>query len=205
MWRSVTQQVPPLGKKECSYDNVSQDLIRGNSRTLLCGSEDPPSLRALILVEPVMLPPPISEKSLRKGDTNTAGVLARRELWEDHTALRAWLLQRYPWKIWDTRVLEVYLVLVLTNSMDQVYSPQRRNTVLSMIPTPLRGGLELCLSLAMPKRWATTTQTTTFSQGGWSARCALATLSMLLSESVQKWCRLCFAPANLIDVFIRGL
>ncbi|EJF56527.1 hypothetical protein DICSQDRAFT_113051 [Dichomitus squalens LYAD-421 SS1] len=77
--------------------------------TLVCGGNDPPSLRALILVEPVMLPPPISEESLKKGDTNTAGVLARREFWEDFATLRTWLLKRYPWKIWDPRVLELYL------------------------------------------------------------------------------------------------
>ena len=71
-----------------------------------------PHLRALILVEPVMLAPPILDKDPRiaAGDTNVAGVLARFEGWDSYASLRTMLRKRYPWKIWDGRVLEVYLV-----------------------------------------------------------------------------------------------
>ncbi|PIL29374.1 hypothetical protein GSI_09425 [Ganoderma sinense ZZ0214-1] len=77
--------------------------------TLACAANSPPPLCALILVEPVMLPPPVTERDLKKGDTNSSTVLARQEVWDDHKSLREWMLKRYPWKIWDVRVFELYL------------------------------------------------------------------------------------------------
>lgn len=69
-------------------------------------------MRALIFVEPVMIVPPISDGDPRimAGDTNVAGVLARWEGWDSYASLRNMLKKRYPWKIWDERVLEVHLV-----------------------------------------------------------------------------------------------
>ncbi len=69
-------------------------------------------MRALIFVEPVMVVPPISDRDPRimAGDSNVAGVLARSEGWDSYASLRNLLKKRFPWKIWDERVLEAYLV-----------------------------------------------------------------------------------------------
>ncbi|KAI1789393.1 Alpha/beta hydrolase family-domain-containing protein [Ganoderma leucocontextum] len=79
--------------------------------TIACANASIPCLRALIFVEPVMVVPPISDRDSRvmAGDTNVAGVLARSESWDSYTSLRRMLKKRYPWKIWDERVLEAYL------------------------------------------------------------------------------------------------
>ncbi|KAI1790038.1 Alpha/beta hydrolase fold-1 [Ganoderma leucocontextum] len=100
---------------------VRSDFVKGHSIvaighsastsawTLVCAGNSPPPLRALILVEPVMLPPPVTERDLKKGDTNTSTVLARQEVWDDFATLRGWMLKRYPWKIWDPRIFDLYL------------------------------------------------------------------------------------------------
>ncbi|EIM81900.1 uncharacterized protein STEHIDRAFT_66011 [Stereum hirsutum FP-91666 SS1] len=66
---------------------------------------------AFVFIEPVMLPPPISpnDPRIRMGINNVKGVLSRKNRWDDMNDLEKWLGNRYPWKIWDRRVLEIYL------------------------------------------------------------------------------------------------
>ena len=59
-----------------------------------------------------MVTPPIAEKDPRilKGETNVAGVLSRPDSWPSRAALLDMMRKRYPWKIWDERIFEAYLV-----------------------------------------------------------------------------------------------
>ncbi|KAM5540921.1 hypothetical protein V8D89_005565 [Ganoderma adspersum] len=95
---------------------LTSEFVVGHSAstsawTIACAEASIPRLRALIFVEPVMVVPPISDRDPRitAGDTNVAGVLARSEGWESYASLRSMLKKRYPWKIWDERVLEIHL------------------------------------------------------------------------------------------------
>ena len=66
----------------------------------------------MILIEPVMVTPPIIDDDPRilRGETNVAAVLARQEIWPSRAALLQMMKKRYPWKIWDERIFEAYLV-----------------------------------------------------------------------------------------------
>ncbi|KAI0770434.1 Alpha/Beta hydrolase protein [Fomes fomentarius] len=79
--------------------------------TIACAERTIPNIRAIILVEPVMVTPPIVDHDTRivKGETNVAGVLSRRHAWSSRAALLDMLKKRYPWKIWDERIFEAYL------------------------------------------------------------------------------------------------
>ncbi|PIL35231.1 hypothetical protein GSI_03021 [Ganoderma sinense ZZ0214-1] len=79
--------------------------------TIACADTTIPRLRALIFVEPVMVVPPIPDGDPRimAGDTNVIGVLARSEGWDSYASLRRMFKKRYPWKVWDERVLQAHL------------------------------------------------------------------------------------------------
>ena len=59
-----------------------------------------------------MVPPPILEKDPRIeiGKKNVQGVLSRRDKWDTLDNTRAWLGKRFPYKIWDPRIVDIYLV-----------------------------------------------------------------------------------------------
>ena len=70
------------------------------------------SLEAAILIEPGMdtlrgLP---SEKDTRKWIHRLNSVINRRDVWEDLPSLDRWLRQQFPWKTWDKRAFDLYLV-----------------------------------------------------------------------------------------------
>ncbi|KAI0683040.1 Alpha/beta hydrolase fold-1 [Earliella scabrosa] len=79
--------------------------------TIACAGTTIPNIRAMILIEPVMVTPPIVDDDPRilRGETNVAGVLARQETWPSRAALLHMMKKRYPWKIWDERIFEAYL------------------------------------------------------------------------------------------------
>ncbi|KAI0737332.1 hypothetical protein C8Q80DRAFT_1115322, partial [Daedaleopsis nitida] len=79
--------------------------------TIACAAETPPPLCMLILVEPVMVTPPLLPKDPRviAGRSNTASVMSRKESWSDYADLAAYMGKRYPWKVWDKGVMETYL------------------------------------------------------------------------------------------------
>ncbi len=87
-------------------------------RTIACAERTIPNIRAIILVEPVMVTPPIADNDTRitKGETNVAGVLSRRHAWSSRAALLDMMKKRYPWKIWDERIFEAYLVSLYSNA-----------------------------------------------------------------------------------------
>ncbi|KAF7791568.1 hypothetical protein EIP86_002584 [Pleurotus ostreatoroseus] len=72
-----------------------------------------PPIEAFILIEPVMVPPPITQDDprIRRGAHNVKSVLSRLNKWDDMDALAAWMKKRYPWKIWDKRILDIYIFL----------------------------------------------------------------------------------------------
>ena len=59
-----------------------------------------------------MVVPPIKEKDPRIeiGQKNVAGVVSRRDRWDTFDDVRAWLVRRYPYKTWDTRIIDLYIV-----------------------------------------------------------------------------------------------
>ncbi len=59
-----------------------------------------------------MVTPPILENDprIKTGGSNTSAVMSRKEVWRDYDDLIAFLKKRFPWKIWDKRTLDVYLV-----------------------------------------------------------------------------------------------
>lgn len=70
------------------------------------------SLKAAILIEPGMdtlrgLP---SEKDTRKWIHRLNSVINRRDVWEDLPSLERWLRRQFPWKTWDQRVFDLYIV-----------------------------------------------------------------------------------------------
>ena len=73
-------------------------------------------MSSLILIEPVMLPPPITatDPRIEIGKKNVAGVLKRRDRWSNTDELRLWLSKRFPYKAWDRRIFEIYVVRTLS-------------------------------------------------------------------------------------------
>lgn len=59
-----------------------------------------------------MVVPPIAPDDPRilAGSHNVRSVLARPNKWDDMATLAAWMRKRYPWKLWDKRILDVHLV-----------------------------------------------------------------------------------------------
>ncbi|KIP05278.1 hypothetical protein PHLGIDRAFT_74530 [Phlebiopsis gigantea 11061_1 CR5-6] len=86
-----------------------------SSSTSACTLETLPlsfaNLSALILVEPVMVPPPILQNDPRivTGQRNVVRVLKRRDTWDSLDAARGWLAKQIPYKIWDPRILDIYV------------------------------------------------------------------------------------------------
>ena len=75
------------------------------------------SLSSLILIEPVMVPPPIGnpDPRIEIGKKNVEGVLKRRDRWANMDELQTWLAKRYPYKIWDPRIIDIYLVRAISS------------------------------------------------------------------------------------------
>ncbi|KIK64601.1 hypothetical protein GYMLUDRAFT_240576 [Collybiopsis luxurians FD-317 M1] len=72
---------------------------------------DPTPVIALLLIEPVMVTPPVEKDDPRinSGYKNVKGILNRVDEWEDTAVLQIWLRKNYPYKIWDPRILDIYI------------------------------------------------------------------------------------------------
>ena len=59
-----------------------------------------------------MVPPPIlqTDPRIALGKKNVQGVLSRRDTWDSLDDARGWLTKRFPYKIWDPRILDIYVV-----------------------------------------------------------------------------------------------
>ena len=68
---------------------------------------------SLILVEPTMM----TRNTMKEFSKNATmmvrsveAVKSKKDIWPSREAAREWMSHRSPWKRWDPRVLEVYLV-----------------------------------------------------------------------------------------------
>jgi len=77
------------------------------------------------MVDPTLMFPGMTPDDWRvkRGITNTKGVLARNDNWKDFATLRAFMARRSPWKKWDPRVLELYLKHAFTEAVDEEGKP----------------------------------------------------------------------------------
>ena len=91
---------------------IAEKSRRTLARSLKTLHSPPANVSAMVLVEPVMVPPPILDNDPRiaRGKTNVAGVLSRRDRWDNVADVRAWLTKRFPYKIWEPRIIELYVV-----------------------------------------------------------------------------------------------
>lgn len=90
-----------------------------------------------------MVTPPIADNDTRitKGETNVAGVLSRRHAWSSRAALLDMMKKRYPWKIWDERIFEAYLVSLYSLYHGVIAFPHRCRNMGSWSTTMLLGAL----------------------------------------------------------------
>ncbi|KAJ7509016.1 hypothetical protein B0H11DRAFT_2270556 [Mycena galericulata] len=67
---------------------------------------------AMILVEPTMMTKEIFAQGSELSEMTRVidAVKKRRDIWESREAARAWFTQRLPWKRWDARVLDAFVV-----------------------------------------------------------------------------------------------
>ena len=82
--------------------------------TLSAFPKETPPYAALILVEPTSIS---VERYIRETTTHepkskqrTQGTLSRRDQWASRSEAYAWLEKRLPWKLWDSQVLQTYVV-----------------------------------------------------------------------------------------------
>ncbi|KAI0643042.1 hypothetical protein C8Q79DRAFT_928819 [Trametes meyenii] len=91
---------------------------------LACSGIDLPYLRAIILIEPVMITPPIADLSkdprILIGDANHVRVSTRQDTWLTYAALETWLRKTHPWKTWEPRMFALYLAYGFTAVRDAV-------------------------------------------------------------------------------------
>ena len=78
-----------------------------HARMLSCTFVSPPKYDALILVEPMLVPPPeLSPPTTILSD----GAIKRRDIWPSKEAAHEAFAARPSWKIWDPRVLKIFTV-----------------------------------------------------------------------------------------------
>ncbi|KAK7686540.1 hypothetical protein QCA50_010140 [Cerrena zonata] len=80
--------------------------------TLGCSFYSSVSFRAVIFIESTL--DSIKSMSLDDSSINQyllklQGTLLRKDAWDDISSLSQWLRKQYPWKLWDQRVLDIYL------------------------------------------------------------------------------------------------
>jgi len=70
---------------------------------------------AVIFIEPTILIPPILPDDPRaaQGVANRKAVLSRKDKWASMEEASEWMRKRYPWKLWDKRVFNLYLKYAL--------------------------------------------------------------------------------------------
>ena len=78
-------------------------------RILSCTYVDPVKFSALVLVEPMLLPPP---EIAPESDILTTGAVKRRDIWDSKAEALQLLQPRPAWRVWDPRVLKLYVVSV---------------------------------------------------------------------------------------------
>ncbi|KAI0671066.1 hypothetical protein C8Q78DRAFT_1131012 [Trametes maxima] len=115
---------------------ITSDYVRGrdiavvgqsastSAWILACSEIDLPRLRAIILIEPVMITPPIAnlakDPRVLVGDANYVRVSTRQDAWPTYAALEAWLRKTRPWKTWEPRMLALYLAYGFTTARGAV-------------------------------------------------------------------------------------
>lgn len=81
--------------------------------SMLCTTYiDPVAFSALVLVEPMLLPPPGGQQ--QESDMLRAGAAKRRDIWPSRPEALEALQSRPSWKIWDPRVLRLFVVSSLS-------------------------------------------------------------------------------------------
>ncbi|KAF7330932.1 Alpha/beta-hydrolase [Mycena venus] len=76
---------------------------------LACTLSPSVPLRALVLIEPVMISFPDHQDLIDLGKARVKFVAERRDKWKDNEELSSWMNRRHPWKTWDPRILEIHL------------------------------------------------------------------------------------------------
>ena len=68
---------------------------------------------SVVLVEPPMMTREIHERFVESGVNlmrAMEGIKRRKDIWDARAAAHEWLAQRVPWRAWDARVLQAYVV-----------------------------------------------------------------------------------------------
>ncbi|KAJ7744999.1 Alpha/beta hydrolase fold-1 [Mycena maculata] len=66
-------------------------------------------LRALVLIEPVLISFPDHQDLIDLGKVRVKAVSTRRDKWESPDELAAWMKRRHPWTTWDPRIFDIHL------------------------------------------------------------------------------------------------
>ncbi|KAJ7126539.1 hypothetical protein C8R43DRAFT_897792, partial [Mycena crocata] len=66
-------------------------------------------LKALVLIEPVMIAFPDHQDLIELGKARVKAVAERRGKWKDVEELSLWMKRRHPWKTWDPRIFDIHL------------------------------------------------------------------------------------------------
>ena len=71
-------------------------------------------LSSLIMVEPPMMTPEIVKHGLETGSLPMIRAIefakTRRDIWSSREEAREWFAKRSPWKRWDKRVFDLFIV-----------------------------------------------------------------------------------------------
>ncbi|KAJ7446320.1 Alpha/beta hydrolase family-domain-containing protein [Mycena latifolia] len=88
----------------------------------MVGATKPTSISpytALILIEPAMVAPDLFHRYVEKTISGLAAAIpARRDTWPSREYAHKWFKERYPWNIWDTRVLQAFTTHGLVDMPD---------------------------------------------------------------------------------------
>ncbi|KAJ7589044.1 hypothetical protein C8J56DRAFT_937698 [Mycena floridula] len=76
---------------------------------LACSMFELVPLKALVLIEPVLICFPDHQDLIELGEARVKGVSLRRDKWKDVAELSAWMKKRHPWKTWDPRIFDLHL------------------------------------------------------------------------------------------------
>ncbi|KAJ7201670.1 Alpha/beta hydrolase fold-1 [Mycena pura] len=76
---------------------------------LACTLSQSVHLKALVLIEPVMISFPDHQDLIDLGKARVKFVAERQDKWKDIDELSSWMKRRHPWKTWDPRILDIHL------------------------------------------------------------------------------------------------
>jgi hypothetical protein len=85
-------------------------LLEQYVRVLACMLSPSIPLKALVLIEPVVISYPDHQDLIELGKVRVKVVAERRDKWKDIEELSSWMKKRHPWKTWDPRILDIHLV-----------------------------------------------------------------------------------------------